>query len=100
MDRDATRTVSATLFNNDKLVEVVLAIARWDGPAFTIQEIATKVAINHDLAKKVVNRLEAVDMLKRQPRLGGRRGALPFEVQGGRAWDALVRLAEAIAAGG
>lgn len=96
MDTAAIRAVSSTLFNNDKFIEVIGALATWDRPMFTTQEIATKVGINHGLAKKVIDRLEALDVIKAHERLGGTRGALPFELQPSPTWDALVSLAYAV----
>jgi predicted transcriptional regulator len=92
MERSDVRAVSSMIFNNDKFIEVVDALAAWDRPAVTAQEVARDLGINHDLVKKVLNRLEAAGLLKRQERIGGRRGVLPFEIQQGPVWDALTRL--------
>lgn len=95
MDRAATRTFSSRIFNNDKFIEVVLVLDRWDRPTFTAQEVARELSVNHDLVKKVLNRLEDAGLIKRQERLGGTRGALPYQVQPGPIWASLVAFAKA-----
>lgn len=90
-----TRRISAAIFNNDKLIEVVLALDS-DGPQATAQQIARRLVINHDLVKKVLVRLEAAGLVKEMPRVGGRRGALPYEVQAGDEWRALLSLCRAL----
>jgi hypothetical protein len=94
---DDTRRRSGAVFNNDKFIEVVLAFADQQGTP-TTQEVARRVGVNHDLAKKVIVRLEAAGLVKGLPRVGGARGPLPYEVQRGAEWDALVTLARALQA--
>lgn len=94
------RDVSSAIFNNDKFVEVVLALARWVGPTVTAQELASQLRISHDLVKKVLIRLGAASLVKTRERVGGRRGALPYEIQRGPEWGALVALAGALAGDG
>lgn len=93
------RELSSAIFNNDKFVEVVLALDQWDGPTVTAQQLATQLRINHDLVKKVLNRLEIANIVKTRERIGGSRGALPYEIQPQPAWDALVALARILAGG-
>lgn len=97
MSRNDERDLSAAIFNNDKFAEVVVALASWDGPTVTAQQLARQLAVNHDLVKKVLVRLEAASLVKTQSRVGGRRGALPHEIQRGPTWDALVALASSLA---
>ena len=91
-----TRSASSALFNNDKLVEVVLELDRWTGASVTTREVARNLGISDDLVKKVLIRLLAVGLLKELPRVGGSRGPLPYEVQVGRQWSALVDLAKSL----
>ena len=86
-----TRRLSASLFNNDKFTEVVLAFDREGGTA-TAQQLARSVGITHDLVKKVLVRLTDAGFVKALPRIGGSRGVLPYEKQAGPEWEALVRL--------
>jgi hypothetical protein len=97
MSQADTRDLSSAIFNNDKFVEVVLALARWDGPGVTAQQLARQLFVNHDLVKKVLVRLTAANFVKPQERVGGKRGALPYEIQPGPAWTALVALARELA---
>jgi predicted transcriptional regulator len=103
-DGRVLRDVSSALFNNDKLMEVVLELDRWHRDAVqrldrrylgvTTRELAKSLGIQDDLVKKVLARLVAAGLLKELPRSGGRRGPLPYEVQQGRQWRTLVDLAE------
>jgi predicted transcriptional regulator len=99
VNRTDMRCLSSLIFNNDKFVEVVLALAGWDAPTVTTQQLARQLRINHDLVKKVLTRLAAANLVKTQERVGGKRGALPYEIQPQPAWDALVDLAGTLAAG-
>jgi ribosomal protein S25 len=92
-----TRARSATIFNNDKFVEVVLALERERPAVVTAQQLAHAIGINHDLVTKVLRRLHEEELVKQRDRIGGRRGALPYEVQDGEEWQALVGLARALA---
>lgn len=104
----STRDLSSALFNNDKMVEVVLELNRSSGgplsgvgsppTGITTREIARALHVPDDLVKRALARLEAAGLLKQLPRVGGRRGPLPYEVLEGRVWRALVELAAALAA--
>lgn len=90
------RRLSASVFNNEKFAEVVLALQAEGGQA-TAQQVAQAVGISHDLAKKVLVRLTDAGLLKALPRVGGCRGILPYEVQSGPEWDALDALCSLLA---
>src|SRR5437879_3753827 len=90
-----TRDLSAAIFNNDKFVEVVLALDS-ENVAASCQEIADRVGINHGLARKVLVRLQAAELVKPLPRIGGRRGVVPWEVQRGPEWAVLVAVCHAL----
>ncbi|RZS91152.1 hypothetical protein EV189_0386 [Motilibacter rhizosphaerae] len=92
------REVSSALFNNDKMIEVVLELDRWRGVGVTTRELARTIGIADDLVKKVILRLLDAGLVKQLNRVGGRRGPLPYEVQETAAWRALVDLATALKA--
>lgn len=91
-----TRQVSASVFGNDKWIEVVRSLEELSGTPLA-QEIARRSDVNHDLVTKVLVRLEAAQLVKRLPRIGGRRGPVPWEVQRGGAWQAMVALCDELA---
>lgn len=90
MERAETRRTSSAVFGNDKFIEVVLSLA--PEPHATAQQLVDRTGINHDLVKKVLVRLESAGMVKAQARIGGVRGALPYDVQDGPEWSALLAL--------
>lgn len=100
MNQADIRDLSSSVFNNGKFVEVVLALDRWGESTVTAQQLATQLRLNHDLVKKVLVRLSSASLVKSQERIGGKRGALPYEVQRGLEWNALVALATALAGEG
>jgi predicted ArsR family transcriptional regulator len=88
------RRLSALLFNNEKFAEVVGILDR-DGVA-TAQEVARAIGVTHDLAKIVLVRLGEAGLVKTLPRIGGSRGALPYEIQRGDRWQALAALCKLV----
>lgn len=95
MTRMTTREVSAALFGNEKMAEVVVALAAESGLA-TAQQVATRLRINHDLARKVLLRLVTAGVVRALPKEGGRRSAQYYEPVQGTAWDALLALATVV----
>ena len=57
------RELSSALFNNDKMVEVILELETWRGTAVTTREVARSLGIPDDLVKKVISRLLAAGFL-------------------------------------
>jgi DNA-binding transcriptional ArsR family regulator len=88
------RRLSSSLFNNDKLADVV-GVLDVEGTA-TAQEIARAIGVTHDLVKAVLVRLGEAGLVKALPRIGGTRGALPYEVQRGDEWRALAALCDLV----
>ncbi len=88
------RRLSSSLFNNDKFAEVVWVLDREE--VATAQQVARTIGVTHDLAKAVLVRLEAAGLVKAQQRIGGTRGPLPYKVQRGAEWRALVALCELV----
>lgn len=88
--------MSSAVFGNDKMVDVVLALDGWSGTPIA-QQIARQIGVQHDLVRKVLTRLETAGLVKALPRAGGSRGPVPWEVQAGPEWSALVLLARTLA---
>jgi MarR family len=90
-DRE-TREFSYAVFNNEKWSEVVLALESLGGTPIS-QEIARRMGVTSDLVTAVLRRLEDAQLVKALPRIGNpSRGTLPWEVQRGPRWDAMVSL--------
>jgi hypothetical protein len=94
----STRSLSAALFNSEKMIEVVLALNVEAGQA-TAQQVARRLGVNHDLARKPMLRLVDLGLLTRMPRTGGSRSELFYAVVEGAAWDALVTLCDTLVGG-
>jgi hypothetical protein len=90
-----TRRLSAALFGNDKFAEVVVALETL-GRTATAQEIANEIRVGHDLVRKVLLRLSDAHLVKARERIGGRRGALPYEVTSNPEWGVLVNMCRSL----
>lgn len=87
-----TRKRSAAVFGNEKWIEVTLALDALGGTPIA-QELARHIGINSDLVTAVLQRMQDARLVKAMPRVGSpRRGSVPWEVQPGPRWDAVVRL--------
>jgi hypothetical protein len=86
-----TRDLSSALFGNEKMIAVVLAVAAEHDHA-TAQQVAKRVGVNHDLARKPLLRLVEGGMLVALPREGGRRSPQYYEAAPGPRWEAMKAL--------
>ena len=93
--REARQRLSASLFNNCYYADVVLQIAALSlkpDHFVTTRKIAAASGIGDSLVRPVVLRLEAAGMLRRLPRMGGRRSEQHFARSTSAPWDHLVGL--------
>lgn len=105
--REVIRDLSAAVFGNRYMVDVVLAITRLsaDHDALTVRMIARATAtaphdqVSDALAKKVVTRLVDAGFLTELPRTAPRGPLYHSLDQGNRVWVALTQLSGALAAG-
>lgn len=88
-----TRALSATLFGNEKMAEVLLALAA-ESPA-TAKGISDKTGISYPLVRDVLQRLQKGGMLT-SARTGGSRSSLLYDPADSDYWHAAVALARAI----
>lgn len=89
--------MSSKLFGNEKLVEVVRALAAEAGVA-TAQLVARRAGIDHSLARDVLRRLAEAEVVTLLPRANSRAPQY-YEVNNSNAvWSSLLSLANAIAA--
>lgn len=99
---EARRARSTALFNNSYVVDVVLHIAtltRGNANEFiTTRKIAASTGLGDSLVRPVMLRLEAAELLRRLPRMGGPRSEQFFLRAATNDWAALVRLCRAITA--
>lgn len=89
----ATRALSATLFGNEKMAEVIVMLAA-RSPA-TTQEISDATGIKYPLARDVLIRLEKGGVLT-SVRTGGSRSPLLYEPVSEPYWQAAVALARIV----
>lgn len=96
MTAEDARDVASAIFQNQRFAEVVLVLDQEPMPQ-TAQQIARALGVNHDIAKKVLVRLERARLVKPTDRTtGGSRGALPYQVEPGEEWRDLVQLCRRI----
>lgn len=96
---EARQRKSAALFNNSYYVDVVLQIAalsRKPHDFVTTRKIAAASGLSDSLVRPVVLRLEAAELLRRLPRMRGRRGEQHFARSTSSGWINLVRLCRSL----
>ena len=93
---DVARRQSAALFNNEKLVEIVLAVEKAAGVTHA-QELSRATSISHSLVRAVLIKLVGAGALIALPKSGGARSTQYYQPIDGELWSALVALAKVIA---
>jgi hypothetical protein len=97
MDRDlATRRVSASIFGNEKIAEIVLLLEAEPG-ALLAADISRRTGFGHSLVRDVLVRLSRTSALRALPKVGNARGPAYYEKNAeSPLWQALVNLAQVI----
>lgn len=96
----ARRQLSSSLFNNIYFADVVLqiaALASAPDEFVTTRKIASACGLGDSVVRTVVVRLEAAEMLRRLPRMGGPRSEQNFSRSISAQWDGLVALCGSLA---
>jgi len=92
IDIAATRRLSAALFGNEKVAEVVMAIEASHVPC-TAQELAVRTSIGHSMVRDVLVRMTTAGVLVALPKIGGTRSPQYYEPPDAEAWLHVVALA-------
>jgi predicted ArsR family transcriptional regulator len=92
-----TRERSAALFGNEKLVEVVVALAEQRGAA-TAQQLSKDTGIDHSMVRSVLLRAVSAGVVETLPRTGGARSPQYYQPTDTDVWRATLALARAVAA--
>lgn len=96
-DMSEIRRRSAALFGNEKVVEVVLAMARTEAPhSVTAQDVSRATEIAHSLVRDVLMRLATSGVLVAIPKVGGSRAAQYYQPRADFGWTQLVAMAELV----
>jgi hypothetical protein len=96
-DISEIRRRSAALFGNEKVVEVVLAMARTEAPhSVTAQDVSKATEIAHSLVRDVLVRLATSEVLVAVPKVGGSRAAQYYQPRADFGWTQLVAMAELV----
>lgn len=96
-DISEIRRRSAALFGNEKVVEVILAMARTEAPhSVTAQDVSRATGIAHSLVRDVLLRLVASDVLTAVPKVGGSRAAQYYQPKVDFGWTELKAMAELV----
>ena len=96
---EARRQLSSSLFNNIYFADVVLqiaALAATPDEFVTTRKIASACGLGDSVVRTVVVRLEAAEMLRRLPRIGGPRSEQNFSRSISAQWDGLVALCRSL----
>jgi hypothetical protein len=93
-----TRRVSASVFGNEKLAEIVLLLESERG-AVLAADISRRTGFGHSLVRDVLVRLSKTSALRALPKTGNPRGPAYYEKElDSPLWPALVALARAVTA--
>jgi hypothetical protein len=97
MNQDtAARRISASIFGNEKIAEIVLLLDAERG-ALTATEIARRTGFGHSLVRDVLLRLAKTPAVRALPKATNPRGPAYFEKNlNSPLWPALVGLAQVI----
>ena len=91
---ETRRRLSAALFNNEKLAEVVVALDHGgDRASATAQQIADTTGIQYGMVRDVLVRLAKSGLVVTVPKIGGSRGPQYYQPMDSEGWTHLVRLA-------
>jgi hypothetical protein len=98
MNQDtAARRISANIFGNEKIAEIVLLMDTEHG-ALTAAEISRRTSFGHSLVRDVLLRLGKTPAVRALPKAGNARGPAYYEKNlDSPLWPALVKLAQVIA---
>lgn len=96
VDIQQIRHVSSAVFGNEKVVEVVLALADERGVA-TAQQVSKRTGIDHPMVRGVLLRLVTAGVLSTLPRANSRAPQYYEVKREDLLWPALHSLAEAVA---
>jgi len=93
-----TRRVSASIFGNEKLAEIVLLLEAERG-AVLAADLSRRTGFGHSLVRDVLLRLSRTSAVRALPKTGNPRGPAYYEKDPeSPLWPALVRLARAVTA--
>lgn len=95
MAGQTTRELSASLFGNEKLVEVVTALAKQRGAA-TAQQLSKLTGVDHGMVRSVLLRAVAAGVAETLPRAGGSRSPQYYQPTDTALWRATLALAQTV----
>ncbi len=99
-----TRRLSAALFGNEKVIEVVLAMESLGDPKTApAQDLSRATAISHSMVRDVLVRLTTAGLVTAAPKIGGARSPQYYQPANQVGWEHLAQLAaqvQAMAASG
>ena len=91
-----TRRISASIFGNEKLAEIVLLLEDEDG-ALLAADLSRRTGFTHSLVMDVLVRLSKTSAVRALPRTGNPRGPAYFEkCPDSPLWSPLVALARVV----
>jgi hypothetical protein len=90
------RRISASIFGNEKLAEIVLLLDSEDG-AVLAADLARRTGFGHSLVRDVLIRLDRTSAVRALPKSGNARGPAYYEKNlSSPLWPSLVALARAV----
>jgi hypothetical protein len=97
MDQNlVTRRISADLFGNEKVAEIVMLLESEPG-ALLAADICRQTGFGHSLVRDVLVKLSRTPAVRALPKTGNRRGPAYYEKNSDSTlWPALVALAKAV----
>lgn len=90
------RLISASIFGNEKLAEIVLLLDSEDG-AILAADLVRRTGFGHSLVRDVLIRLDRAPAVRALPKSGNSRGPAYYEKNpNSPLWPSLVALARAV----
>lgn len=95
-----TRRKSAVIFGSERFIEVVLAFEKERPGPVPLKHLVDRTLLGRNYLNPILAKLTEAGALRQDPRLGGSRGPVTYDIVDTVLWDDLVKLASRLQVAG